>query len=654
MKRTIAGVGALMAALLMMSQSARAHECTMSLGSSWCRSALAFFASYFSLLVTPSENSAGVAIDTTYYADSAIGSDSNNGTSPFTPWRTGTDTTPPTAPTNLKASVISSSQINLTWTASTDNVGVTNYKVFRNNVQVGQNLNPSFNNTGLTANTTYTYYVIAYDAAGNSSPKSASVSATTAGSVTITVSNVAVSNVATSSATIAFTTNVAASTDILYGTNGSYNNSDPADAASLNHTHVLTSLTPGTVYNFKISALASGVRIYTGSYSFTTLSVSPPSIGAYEPGSLPGIRVSWPPPLPSGLTQYYVSPNGSDANSGSQSSPWLTINHAAWAIPSGAGAIIHVAPGNYNLTSATCIVVPRRAVSASAPVVFLSDTQWGAKVNGGGNCLLVWDVSGSYVDVYGFDITGTVTGGTGSTGAAINATGQYGNYDIAYNRIHDLAPGIGAAVDIGPSNGGTYTGAGGCNFHDNTMFNLAYDSRHSFGDYALYYSCGGGNVYNNLMYRLGSIGLHAWHWSTNLHAYNNTVYDAYIGMSFGDGGLGGVTNAYFDGTNNIVADCYFGIQIVVDYPTSTISTASVFRNNNVFDNTSNWYYNKNGLNSTFQAEGIEVTGTVTSDPQFVSTGTGNYVIKSTSPDVRAGLFVNPYTPTKDLAGNTRP
>ena len=69
---------------------------------------------------------------------------------------------------------------------------------------------------------------------------------------------------------------------------------------------------------------------------------------------------------------------------------------------------------------------------------------------------------------------------------------------------------------------------------------------------------------------------------------------------------------------------------------------------------SNWYYNKNGLNSTFQAEGIEVTGTVTSDPQFVSASTGNYVIESTSPDVRAGLFVNPYTPSKDLAGNTRP
>src|ERR1700719_2620511 len=41
------------------------------------------------------------------------------------------DTTPPTAPTNLAATAASSSQINLSWTASTDNVGVTGYKVER-------------------------------------------------------------------------------------------------------------------------------------------------------------------------------------------------------------------------------------------------------------------------------------------------------------------------------------------------------------------------------------------------------------------------------------------------------------------------------------------------------------------------------------------
>ena len=47
------------------------------------------------------------------------------------------DTTSPSAPTNLTSSVVSSSQISLTWTASTDNVGVTGYRVFRNGTQVG-------------------------------------------------------------------------------------------------------------------------------------------------------------------------------------------------------------------------------------------------------------------------------------------------------------------------------------------------------------------------------------------------------------------------------------------------------------------------------------------------------------------------------------
>ena len=91
----------------------------------------------------------------------------------------GGDTTPPSIPTNLSASAISSSQINLTWTASTDNVGVTGYKIFRGGVQVGTSATNSFSNTGLTASTAYSYYVSAYDAAGNNSGNSNTASATT-------------------------------------------------------------------------------------------------------------------------------------------------------------------------------------------------------------------------------------------------------------------------------------------------------------------------------------------------------------------------------------------------------------------------------------------------------------------------------------------
>lgn len=96
------------------------------------------------------------------------------------------DTTAPTAPANLTATAVSSSQINLSWTASTDNVGVTGYRVERcqgstctNFAQVGTPASNSFNDTGLTANTTYRYQVRAVDAANNLSPYSNITNATT-------------------------------------------------------------------------------------------------------------------------------------------------------------------------------------------------------------------------------------------------------------------------------------------------------------------------------------------------------------------------------------------------------------------------------------------------------------------------------------------
>ncbi|MHB8660871.1 MAG: fibronectin type III domain-containing protein, partial [Minisyncoccota bacterium] len=90
-----------------------------------------------------------------------------------------TDTTPPSTPTGLSATVVSSSQINLSWTASTDNVGVTGYKIYRNGTQVTTTTGTTYNDTGLTASTLYSYTVSAYDAAGNNSAQSTAASATT-------------------------------------------------------------------------------------------------------------------------------------------------------------------------------------------------------------------------------------------------------------------------------------------------------------------------------------------------------------------------------------------------------------------------------------------------------------------------------------------
>src|SRR5438309_2394217 len=90
------------------------------------------------------------------------------------------DTTPPTTPIGLTAAVAGSSGANLSWSASTDNVGVTGYIVRRNGVQVATPATTNFADTGLSAATTYSYTVAARDAAGNISPNSASVSITIA------------------------------------------------------------------------------------------------------------------------------------------------------------------------------------------------------------------------------------------------------------------------------------------------------------------------------------------------------------------------------------------------------------------------------------------------------------------------------------------
>lgn len=101
------------------------------------------------------------------------------------------DTTPPTAPTGLTTTAASDTQINLSWTASTDNVGVTGYKVERcpgaacaNFAQIATPTATTFNDTGLTPSTSYSYRVRATDAAGNLSPYSAISTATSSKDIT--------------------------------------------------------------------------------------------------------------------------------------------------------------------------------------------------------------------------------------------------------------------------------------------------------------------------------------------------------------------------------------------------------------------------------------------------------------------------------------
>ncbi len=91
----------------------------------------------------------------------------------------GSDTTAPSVPVNLVANNTTQTTTTLSWSPSTDNVGVTGYDVYRNGTLLTFTASTSINITGLTANTSYSFFVRAKDAAGNISAASSSVTITT-------------------------------------------------------------------------------------------------------------------------------------------------------------------------------------------------------------------------------------------------------------------------------------------------------------------------------------------------------------------------------------------------------------------------------------------------------------------------------------------
>jgi chitodextrinase len=121
-----------------------------------------------------------VAEGTTYsFTVRAIDTAMNLGSAAAAVSVTTPDTTAPSAPADLAAQALTGpGRVQLTWTASADNGGVTAYEVSRDGAVVGTTATPSFTDTAVAGNRTYAYGVVALDAAGNRSA-AATVSATT-------------------------------------------------------------------------------------------------------------------------------------------------------------------------------------------------------------------------------------------------------------------------------------------------------------------------------------------------------------------------------------------------------------------------------------------------------------------------------------------
>ncbi len=171
-------------------------------------------------------------------------------------WTSGVvaDTTAPTVPSGLSKGTVTANAATINWTASTDAVGVTGYKVLRNGTQVGTSTSTSFTNTGLSSATSYSYTVQAYDAAGNTSAASSALSVTTAAAADTTAptvpTSVAASNVASTSLNLAWT----ASTDAVRVTGYKVFRNGTQIGTSSTNSYAVTGLTASTAYSFTVQA----------------------------------------------------------------------------------------------------------------------------------------------------------------------------------------------------------------------------------------------------------------------------------------------------------------------------------------------------------------------------------------------------------------
>ncbi len=322
------------------------------------------------------------------------------------------------------------------------------------------------------------------------------------------------------------------------------------------------------------------------------------------------------------------------------------------------GAVVHVAPGTYNLTPATCIV------TNTSDVTWQSDQHGAATINGEGKCLYMWHNNGPSggIKILGFRFTGVqTTSNKNSFGVLLE--GCKGGFEVAYNTFHDFGTSsssatFGAALSAAPFGCGVenYTGRT-CSLHDNVFYNIAPGGAFHFNGYSIYAICDnkGGDadptIYNNLIYDEGSIGIHLWHAANHTHIYNNTIDKAYMGILVGVGDQGAPDIATFDVANNIVSNCHYGIY-AEDTSGSRLSPATRFRNNLIFDNVIDWGYNHDGSTLDIRTS-FQNADNISGNPLYVNPEVHNLSIQKISPGVGKGLHT-PYAPSLDLLGARRP
>lgn len=178
-------------------------------------------------------------------------------------WNPTADTQAPTAPTSLAVTATTINSVSLSWVAATDNIGVTAYNVYMNGALKTTVTGLTATITGLAASTAYSFYVIAKDAAGNSSPASATVNGTTTSDsqAPTAPTSLAVTGTTSNSASLSW---LASSDNIGVTGYDVYMNSILKTTVT-GLTTTITGLTASTTYSFYVIAKDAAGNLSTAS-----------------------------------------------------------------------------------------------------------------------------------------------------------------------------------------------------------------------------------------------------------------------------------------------------------------------------------------------------------------------------------------------------
>lgn len=387
--------------------------------------------------------------------------------------------------------------------------------------------------------------------------------------------------------------------------------------------------------NFTLSVADSANNHASLPLSITIAGIPPPSGGTIAANYLAYIVK-----YDDYATQLFVSPSGS----GTACTATTPCSLATGLGKGGAGVVIWATDGNYPISTR---IQTSLSGNSGAHAVFAAQHYAKAAIvftPGSDNGWPLWYLTGSYVDIVGFDLS-TTGSGNGNACGGIGTPGSSNNNTFEFNYIHDI-PASTSLCGNGSGGGGIVFGSGTSGANGDIVANNVISNVGASGNqwtHGIYADGSGFNVFNNVIYVSSGAGVQCYHNCQSGSIVNNTlVGNKTFGIVAGSYGVSqSMSNVIM--SNNIVVNSPVGIEVCDGNSCGAASgSGNVATNNLLFNNSS-------------ETKNITASNTISSDPLFVNNASpesgGNFALQSGSPAI--GKALPTYAPAIDIVGNSR-